>query len=100
MQEHKGNTGMQKRRMPERRCIGCGEHFPKSSLIRIVRTPDGTVKLDFVGRVSGRGAYLCRAVRCFRLARRAKRIKQNLSTAIPEALYDELETELLEGRED
>ena len=99
MQEHKENAGVQKRKMPKRRCIGCGEHFPKSSLIRIVRTPDGAVKLDFVGKVSGRGAYLCRDVRCFRAARRARRIEQNLSCAIPESLFDELEAELIEAKE-
>ena len=99
MQTHKENAGKMPRKLPERRCIGCGEHFPKSSLIRIVRSPDGTVKLDFVGKASGRGAYLCKDVRCFRSARRARRIEQNLSCAIPETLYDELESELLEGRE-
>ena len=87
-------NGKQQRRLPERRCLGCGEHFPKSSLIRIVRTPNGAVSLDFVGKVSGRGAYLCKSAGCFRLARRAKRIEQNLSCAIPESLYDELEAEL------
>ncbi len=96
----KNQTQARERRLPERRCLGCGEHFPKSSLIRVVRKPDGSVSLDFVGKVSGRGAYLCRSAKCFRLARRAKRIEQNLSCAIPEALYDELEAELERQSED
>ena len=100
MQEHNKDKGeLPKRRMPERRCIGCGQHFPKSSLVRIVRTPDGTVKLDFVGKVSGRGAYLCRDVRCFRIAAKARRIEQNLSCSLPETLYGELEAELEKQRD-
>ena len=89
-------NGNQKRerRIPERRCLGCGEHFPKGALVRVVRTPDGAVSLDFVGKVSGRGAYLCKSVKCFRLARRARRMEQNLSCTIPQTLYDELEAEL------
>ena len=92
-----GNGVARERKIPERRCTGCGEHFPKSSLIRIVRKPDGEVVLDFVGKVSGRGAYLCKSAKCMRLARRAKRIEQNLSCAIPDSVYDGLEAEL-EGR--
>lgn len=94
MQEGKNRQPVPVRKKPERRCIGCGEHFPKNQLIRIVRCPDGEIKLDFVGRVPGRGAYLCRNVKCFRAARKAKRIEQNLSCAIPESLYDALEAEL------
>ena len=37
------------------RCVGCGEHFPKNSLIRILRSPDGEISLDFNGKKSGRG---------------------------------------------
>ncbi len=96
--QNRGGGGVRERKIPERRCIGCGEHFPKSSLIRIVRTPDGGVSLDFIGKVSGRGAYLCKKASCLRLARRAKRIEQNLSLPIPESVYDGLEAEL-EGRE-
>jgi predicted RNA-binding protein YlxR (DUF448 family) len=94
MRSAKGGQPLTPRKVPERRCTGCGEHFPKSSLIRIVRCPDGEIKLDFVGKVSGRGAYLCRSLSCFRQARRTRRIEQNLSCSIPDALYDALENEL------
>ncbi len=88
MQEQK------QRKIPERRCIGCGAHFPKKELIRIVRAPDGSVSLDFTGKKSGRGAYLCRSLDCFRKARKAHRAEQNLDCAIPESVYDALESEL------
>ena len=85
---------MKVRKLPIRRCTGCGEHFPKNELIRIVRTPEGEIVLDETGKKSGRGAYICRSVSCFKKARRAKRIETSLEYAIPEEVYDRLEEEL------
>ena len=44
----KGNQ--QKKKIPERKCTGCAEHFPKSSLIRVVRSPEGVISLDASGK--------------------------------------------------
>ena len=44
------------RKIPTRRCVGCGEHFPKGELIRVVRSPEGLFSLDVTGRAQGRGA--------------------------------------------
>ncbi len=85
---------IKQRKQPERRCIGCGEHFEKRSLLRIVRAPDGSVSLDFTGKKSGRGAYICKNTACFKKAQKARRIEQNLAVAIPEDLYEALLTEL------
>lgn len=84
------------KKFPERKCIGCGERKKKTDLIRIVRSPEGEISLDFTGRKPGRGAYLCRSVACFRAARKAHRIEQNLTPAspVPDAVYDALEEEL------
>ena len=68
------------KKVPLRRCLGCGESFPKKDLIRIVRTPDQTVALDFRGKMSGRGAYICRNAQCLRKAQKANRISRNLET--------------------
>jgi hypothetical protein len=84
------------RKIPERRCIGCGERFPKSALIRVVRAPDGTISLDRTGKKSGRGAYLCHNVECLRRARKANRLSQNLECEIPAEIYDKMEAELTE----
>ena len=82
------------RRVPERHCIGCGEPRPKKELMRVVRAPDGSVSLDFTGKKPGRGAYLCPSSRCFRKARKAGRLASALDTAIPEELYNILESEI------
>ncbi|MBR7117566.1 MAG: YlxR family protein [Clostridia bacterium] len=84
----------QVRRIPERRCVGCGEHFPKNTLMRVLRTPEGEIVLDLVGKASGRGAYLCRNAACLKRARKSGRISASLECAIPEEVYDRLEGEI------
>ena len=87
------------KKIPERQCLGCNEHKPKIELLRVVRAPDGQVSLDFTGKKSGRGAYICRDIKCLRRARKSKRIDKNLEVEIPEEVYDKMESELLEAGE-
>ncbi len=76
---------MKKRKMPLRKCVGCGEQKPKRELIRIVRSPEGEVSLDRTGKAPGRGAYICDQEACLLRA-----IKTN---AIQRALQVELSQE-------
>lgn len=82
------------KKIPLRRCTGCGESFPKKELIRVVRTPEGNVVLDFTGKVGGRGAYVCKKTACFKKARKANRFRTNLECEIPEELLTALEEEI------
>ena len=86
------------KKIPTRRCLGCGEHFPKNSLIRVLRTPDGECVLDMTGKMSGRGAYICKNPACFKKALKAGRFQRNLECVIPEEVYNRLEVELSETR--
>ncbi len=86
-----------KKKIPERRCLGCNEHKPKAELLRVVRTPEGEVALDFKGKMNGRGAYICHKIGCLRKARKSKRIDKSLECEIPEAVYDAMEKELEEN---
>lgn len=86
-----------KRKIPERRCLGCNEHKPKAELLRVVRTPEGEIALDFKGKMNGRGAYICKDLGCLKKARKAKRIDRSLECEIPEAVYDTMEKELEEN---
>ena len=85
------------RKAPTRRCTGCGEHFPKNTLIRVLRTPSGEITLDLTGKMSGRGAYICKNTACFKKARKSGRIGQSLECAIPEEVYERMEQELSVG---
>lgn len=82
------------RKTPMRRCVGCGEHFPKSELIRVVRSPEGVFSLDLTGRAAGRGAYMCRASGCLQKAKKTKRLEAAFSSRIEEEVYLRLEEEL------
>ena len=89
------------RKIPERQCLGCNEHKPKNQLLRVVRTPEGETVLDFTGKKSGRGAYICRDVKCLKKARKSGRIEKNLEVAISEEVYDRMEREIVgEGESD
>ena len=82
------------KKIPTRRCTGCGEHFPKAELIRIVRSPEGEISLDATGKKSGRGAYLCKSAECLRRARKSRRIEASLEVTIGDEIYAALEEEL------
>ena len=82
------------KKLPERRCAGCGEHFPKRDLVRVLRKPDGQIVLDLTGKISGRGAYVCRSVDCLKKARRSRRIETSLDCSIPDEVYTEMENEI------
>ena len=77
-------------KIPMRRCTGCGEMKEKKSLIRIVRTPEGEIKLDRTGKTNGRGAYLCDDPGCLRMAQKKRSLQRSLGTAIPDEIFDEL----------
>ena len=82
------------KKIPLRQCLGCNEHKPKAELLRVVRSPEGEVSLDFNGKKSGRGAYICWDVKCLRKARKSGRIARNLSCQVPDEVYDRMEQEL------
>lgn len=84
------------KKMPERRCIGCMESFNKKDLIRVVRSSEGEVSLDFTGKKSGRGAYICKNSECFKKAKKAGRFQKNLNCEVPDEIYVKLESQLEE----
>ncbi len=84
---------MQKK-IPQRQCMGCRERKAKRELIRVVRSTDGTVSLDFSGKLNGRGAYLCPDIACLKKAQRAKSLEKSLEVVIPEEVYTHLEKEM------
>ena len=84
---------MQKK-IPQRQCMGCRERKAKKEMIRVVRGTDGTVSLDFSGKLNGRGAYICPQPECLKKARKAKSLDRSLEVPIPEEVYDRLEKEM------
>lgn len=78
------------RKIPMRTCVGCFEVKPKKELIRIVRTPAGEILLDPGGKMSGRGAYICKSAECLKKAQKAKRLEKALEAEVSPQIYGEL----------
>lgn len=85
---------MMKKKIPMRQCTGCGEMKNKKELIRVIKTPESEIVIDFTGKKNGRGAYLCNSLDCLKKARKTKAIERSLKTNIPDEIYDQLEKEL------
>ena len=88
---------MQKK-IPQRQCMGCRERKAKKEMIRVVRCTDGTVNLDFSGKMNGRGAYICPNPECLKRAIKSKSLDRSLEVTIPEEVYDRLAKEMEAGR--
>ena len=87
---------MQKK-IPLRQCLGCREMKPKKELVRVVRSPEGQISLDFRGKANGRGAYVCRSPECLKKAIKAHALERAFSCAIPEEIYAQLQAEMEAG---
>ena len=85
------------KKIPMRQCLGCREMKPKRELIRVVRSPDGEISLDFRGKAPGRGAYLCPDPQCLKKAIKARALERAFSAQIPEEIYARLEQEMEAG---
>lgn len=84
------------KKIPMRQCLGCREHKPKKELIRVVRSPEGEVSLDFKGKLPGRGAYVCPQPACLAKARKSRALERAFETALPPEVYEALEQQMEE----
>ena len=87
---------MQKK-IPQRQCMGCRERKAKRDMIRVVRTTEGSVTLDFSGKLNGRGAYVCPDPECLKKAQKSRALERCLETPIPQDVYDRLTREMEVG---
>ena len=84
------------KKVPMRQCVGCREMHPKRELIRVVKSKEGAISLDFKGKAPGRGAYVCKSAACLKKARKSKALERAFSLVIPEEVYDALEAQMEE----
>lgn len=85
---------MKTKKNPERMCTGCMEMKAKKELIRIVRSKEGEISVDLVGKKPGRGAYICKNIECLEKAVKTKRLEKNLEVRIDEEIYNKLREEI------
>ena len=87
----------QPKKIPQRQCVGCREMKEKRDLIRVVKSPEGEISLDFRGKKPGRGAYVCPSADCLKRARKSRALERAFSAQIPAEVYDALEEEMERG---
>lgn len=85
---------MIKKKIPLRKCTGCLEMKDKRDLIRVVKTGENEYKIDLSGKMSGRGAYICKNKQCFEKAFKSKGLERSFKCAIPKDIYEKLRNEL------
>ena len=82
------------KKIPERMCTGCMARKPKKEMVRVIRSPEGEIAIDLVGKKAGRGAYICKDINCLKTARKKKSLERALECQIPAEIYDRMEREL------
>ena len=85
---------MKTRKIPLRTCVVTKESLPKQELIRIVRTPEGDIKVDDTGKVNGRGAYIKKDIGVLESAMRSKVLEKRLECPIADEVYEEIKNYL------
>lgn len=84
-------TSMKK--IPMRMCIACREMKEKNTMLRVIKNKEGEVKIDFSGKASGRGAYICNNEECVKKLRKFRLLNKAFSADIPLSVYDGIEEE-------
>ena len=82
------------RKVPMRKCVGCGEMKSKKEMMRVLKTTDNEFMLDATGKKNGRGAYLCFSKECFAKAVKGKGLERSFKQPIPKEVYEKLEKEM------
>ncbi len=81
------------KKIPQRMCIACKTHKDKKDLIRVVKAQDGSISLDFTGKKSGRGAYICNDIECINKMVKNKLLSKAFETPIDDSVYQDLQNE-------
>ena len=71
------------RYVPQRSCFSCGRRASKRELVRLVRTVGGAIEVDPIGKVAGRGAYLCLNQQCWEEGLKKSRLDRVLKCSVP-----------------
>ena len=78
------------KKKPIRRCVGCGASKEKAELYRIIRTPENEILLDKTGRKNGRGAYICKDVKCIEKAKKLGSLSKAFGISVSDEIYESL----------
>lgn len=83
------------KKIPQRKCIGCNISKDKKELIRVVKNNQGEISIDLTGKKAGRGAYICKDIKCLKLAQKAKKLEKAFECQIENEIYERLSREIM-----
>ena len=83
-----------KKKVPLRKCVGCGEMKPKKEMVRVIKDSENNISVDLTGKKNGRGAYICKSIDCFHQAEKNKGIERSLKMEISKEVYEAIGKEL------
>lgn len=86
---------MKTKKIPVRLCVACRMPRPKKEMLRIVKSPEGMLKLDTTGKAQGRGAYICPQIECLDKAKKTRALERALDYPLTEELYNEIKRVIL-----
>lgn len=86
------------RKTPMRMCVGCREMKEKRQLLRVVRTPEDEILIDFTGKKSGRGAYVCQEESCLMRAIKQRQLDRALERSISPEITEQLKRQIAHSR--
>lgn len=88
---------MKQRKLPLRKCIVCSERKDKRDLMRVVKNKDEEVFVDSTGKANGRGAYICKNIKCLNSAKKNNKLSRALKVKVQESIYNVLQEEINNG---
>ena len=86
------------KKIPMRTCIACREEKPKKEMLRVVRNAEGEIRLDFSGKLPGRGAYVCGSEACIKKLKKYRLLNKAFSSEVAPDVYDAIEEEFLRAK--
>ncbi len=89
---------MKVRKTPLRTCVVTHEKLPKNELLRIVRTPEGTVEADLTGKKNGRGAYIKKDLETLDKACKSKVLEHHLEVTIDSQVYNDIREVIINNK--
>ena len=86
------------KKIPMRTCIACREEKPKKEMLRVVKNAAGEIRLDFSGKLPGRGAYVCGSEVCIKKLKKYRLLNKAFSSEVAPDVYDAIEEEFLRAK--